>query len=386
MHFIPNDDELAIQNAARLFAQRELAPYAAECDEKARLRDGIVQRLAEQGFLGIAVDESLGGVGASTVAYVLAMIEIAKGCASTAVLMSVTNMVNEIIAHFGTDAQKKKYCTQLSSGAIGPGAFALSEPEAGSDPSAMRTKAEKISGGYRINGQKQWITSGDIAGVLVLWARTSDAGQGSAHKGLSCFLVDGERVRKGDGIRVGRHENKMGLRASSTVSLMIEDLEVPDEALLAEEGKGFAIAMTALDGGRIGIASQAIGIARAAFEVSIAYTKDRHQFGTPISGFQAVQWMLADSRVELDAAELLVYRAAAKKQLTERYTKEASMAKVYSTEAAWRICNRAVQMHGGYGYTREYAVERHFRDVRVSQIYEGTSEIQRTVIARHTLS
>ena len=295
--------------------------------------------------------------------------------------MAVNNMVGEVIAHFGDDAQKRRYCPQLASAFGGQGkvgAFALSEPDAGSDPGAMQTSAAKDGGDYVLRGPKQWITSGAHAGVFVVWARTGEKGT----RGLSAFLVDGGSP----GLKVGKHEDKLGIRGSNTVPLEFDDVRVPASALLGSLGSGFKIAMMALDGGRVGIASQAIGIARAALDESVQYAKERRQFGQPIADFQAIQWKLANMRTELDAATLLALRAASLKGRGLPFSREASMAKLFASEAAWRITNEALQIHGGYGYVREFPAERHLRDVRVTQIYEGTSEIQRLVIARSVLS
>lgn len=377
MDFEPDDTQRAVQDTARAFSERVLKPRAAEFEKNQRMDPAVLREMASLGLMGVNISHELGGAGAGVVAYSLAMREIARGCASTAVTMAVTNMVGEVIAKFGTDAQREKYCTRLTSGEYLAGAFALSEPEAGSDPGAMRTTATREGDRWVIRGAKQWITSGDIAGVMVVWARTG--GPGTA--GLSAFLVEAGTP----GLKVGRHEDKMGLRGSTTVPLVFDECAVPLDALLAGEGGGFRIAMMALDGGRIGIASQAIGIASAALDEATAYAKDRRQFGKPIADFQAVQWMLADSRTELDAARLLASRAAKLKEDGVAFSREAAMAKVYASEAAVRITNRAVQVHGGYGYTREFAAERHLRDARVTMIYEGTSEVQRIVIARATL-
>jgi alkylation response protein AidB-like acyl-CoA dehydrogenase len=316
------------------------------------------------------------------VAYALAMMEIARGCASTAVTMAVTNMVGEVIARFGSDAQKQQHVTQLTSGAYVAGAFALSEPGAGSDPAGMTTQAIKDGDGWVLNGHKQWITSGSEAGVMVVWARTDSPTERIGHRGISCFLVE----RGAPGLKIGKKEDKLGLRASETVALSFEDCRLGGDALLGELGQGFKIAMMALDGGRIGIASQAIGIASAAQEEAVAYAKERKQFDKPIADFQAIQWMIADSATELDAARLLTLRAAAMKSRGDAaFSREAAIAKLFASETGWRVCDRALQIHGGYGYVRDFAVERHLRDVRVTRIYEGTSEIQRTVIARTLL-
>jgi alkylation response protein AidB-like acyl-CoA dehydrogenase len=296
--------------------------------------------------------------------------------------MAVTNMVGEVIAYFGTDAQRARYNPRLCSGELRAGAFALSEPEAGSDPGAMRTTASKDGDDWILDGSKQWITSGDFAGVFVVWARTGEPGAaGSGTRGISAFLVD----RDTPGLTVGRHEDKMGLRGSSTTGLHFEGCRLPGSALLGELHGGFKIAMMALDGGRIGIASQAIGIAEAALAAAVSYSKERKTFGQSIADYQAIQWMIADGRTELDAAVLLALRAAWLKERGGRFSREAAMAKVYASEAAWRICDNAVQIHGGYGYTKDYDVERHLRDVRVTRIYEGTSEIQRVVISRDVM-
>jgi alkylation response protein AidB-like acyl-CoA dehydrogenase len=372
-----NDVQRAVQDAARTYAQKRLAPAAAESERLQRFPAEFLREMAELGLMGVNIPASLGGAEAGVVSYSLAMQEIAAACASTAVTMAVTNMVAEVINAFGNDEQRNRHIPKITSGEYMAGAFALSEPGAGSDPGGMRTTATRVDGGWKIDGEKQWITSGAHAGVMVVWARTS----GTGTKGISCFLVEKDTP----GLRPGKHEDKMGLRASSTVPLTFDSCIVPESALLAEEGMGFKIAMMALDGGRIGIASQACGIARAAHEASIAYAKDRKAWDKPIGDYQGIQWMLADDRVQLDAARLLALRAAWLKENARPFSREAAMAKVYASEAANRVCNHAVQIHGGYGYTREFPVERYLRDVRVTMIYEGTSEIQRTVIARAVL-
>ena len=378
MELALTEEQRLVQQAARGFAEKRIAPRAAEIERAERIPDDVLDGLAELGLFGVNVAPELGGAGAGVVAYSLAMREIAKACASTAVTMAVTNMVGEVIAKFGSDAQRARYNPRLCDGSLRAGAFALSEPEAGSDPGAMRCTARRDGDGWVIDGAKQWITSGDFAGVFVVWARTSDDGA----KGISAFLVDAGT----EGLGVGRHEDKMGLRGSSTTALHFERCRVGGDALLGELGGGFRIAMMALDGGRIGIASQAIGIGEAALAAAIAYAKERKTFGHPIADHQAIQWMIADSRMELDAATLLTERAAwMKEQGRARFSREAAMAKAYASEAAWRVCDRALQIHGGYGYTKELPVERYLRDVRVTRIYEGTSEIQRVVISRDLL-
>ncbi len=377
MQFEFNETQILVQRTARDFATREILPQAATLDREGRFPLELVAGLAKLGLLGVNVKPEYGGAGAGSLAYSLAMIEIARACASTAVTMAVTNMVAEVIQHFGTEAQRLEHVVKITSGEHVTGAFALSEPGAGSDPGAMTTSARETSDGWVLNGQKQWITNGGYAGVMVVWARTGGPGT----KGISCFLVE----KGAKGLSIGREEDKLGLRASNTVPLTFDNLELPKSALLGELGGGFKIAMMALDGGRIGIGSQSVGIATAALDASVRYAKDRVQFGKPIADFQAIQWMLADSRTELDAASLLCWRAATLKEAGEPFSQEASMAKVFASEAANRICNRAVQVHGGYGYIREFPAERYLRDVRVTTIYEGTSQIQRVVIARELL-
>ncbi len=371
------ETQALVQKSARDFATRVIAPAAHDIDEHERFPKEILKGLAELGLMAVNVPEELGGAGAGVVSYALAMQEIARACASTAVTMAVTNMVGEVIARFGTDDQKRRHCPKLASGEYVAGSFALSEPEAGSDPGGMRTTARRDGDHWVLDGSKQWITSGAHAGVMVVWARTGGAGT----KGISCFLVEGGTP----GLRVGKPEDKMGLRGSNTVPLQFDACRVPASALLGEEGSGFRVAMMALDGGRIGISSQAIGIARAALDESVQYAKDRRAFDKPIADFQAIQWKLADMKTELDAAHLLSMRAASMKERGVPFSREASMAKLFASEAAIRICNEAVQIHGGYGYIREFPAERHLRDVRVTTIYEGTSEVQRIVIARSTL-
>jgi alkylation response protein AidB-like acyl-CoA dehydrogenase len=367
-----------IVRTARDYVERAVRPVAAELDREERFPKEILKELADLGLMGVNIPAALGGAEAGVVAYSLAMMEVARGCASTAVTMSVTNMVAEVIATFGTPEQRETYVPRLTSGEYVAGAFALSEPEAGSDPGSMRTTAERTEQGWVLRGQKQWITSGSYAGVFVVWARTGGAGT----KGLSAFLVEGGTP----GLKPGKHEDKLGLRASNTVPLTFDDCLIPASALLGVENQGFKIGMMALDGGRIGIASQAVGIATASLEEAAEYARERKQFGRPIGDYQAIQWMIADSKTELEAARLLTLRAASMKEAGVAFSREAAMAKLFASEAAGRICDRGVQIHGGYGYVRDFPAERHLRDVRVTRIYEGTSEIQRTVIARSSLA
>jgi len=382
MDFELNETQALVRRTAREFTEQRIVPVAAELDEASRFPSEILRGLAELGMMGVNLPADLGGAEAGVVSYSLAMQEVARGCASTAVTMAVTNMVGEVIAKFGSKPQRERHCPKLASGDYEAGAFALSEPGAGSDPAGMQTQATKTDDGWVLSGQKQWITSGSHAGVMVVWARTDTPDERIGHKGISCFLVE----QGAEGLEIGKKENKLGLRASETVPLTFNEVRVGDDALLGELGQGFKIAMMALDGGRIGIASQAIGIGTAALEAAIGYSKDRKQFKRPIADFQAIQWMIADSQTELEAARLLALRAAFLKESgAKSFSRQAAHAKVFASEAAWRVCDRALQIHGGYGYVREFPVERHLRDVRVTRIYEGTSEIQRTVIARSLL-
>jgi alkylation response protein AidB-like acyl-CoA dehydrogenase len=378
MDFAFTEEQQAVQRVAREFAEKKLRPRAAERDKTGAFPEAELRELAGLGLLGVAVPEALGGAGMGAVAYSLAMQELARGDASVSVAVSVTNMVAELIAKIGTDAQKAAHVARLVSGQAVCGAFALSEPQAGSDPSGMRTTAVKSGDTWRLSGSKQWITSGDRAGVLVVWA-VSDAGAG--HRGITAFLVRGGAP----GLSVSRLEEKMGLHGSTTASLVLDGVECSDADVLGGVGGGFRLAMMALDGGRIGIASQAIGIARGALEAAIQYAKDREQFGVPIIQHQAIGNMLADAATWLEAATLMTLRAAHAKEAGRPFGREASMAKLFATEHASKICDIAIQVHGGYGYTHDFPVERAWRDARVTRIYEGTSEIQRIVIARHLL-
>lgn len=377
MEFELSEEEKLIQQTARDYATRELEPGAAEREAQGSFPSDKLAQMAGLGLMGVNVPEEWGGVEAGVVAYALAMMEIARACASTAVTMAVTNMVGEVICKFGNREQIGRHVPKLTSGEYVAGAFALSEPHCGSDATALKTSARRTADGWILNGTKQFITSGAHAGVIVCWARTGEPGA----RGISAFLVE----RDTPGLSCGPEEKKMGLMASNTVSLIFEDARLPPEALLGEENHGFPIAMLALDGGRIGVASQAVGIGRAALDQAVLYAGDRQAFGKPLAGHQAIQWMIADSATELDAARLLVLRAADLKNRQKPFTREASMAKLFATEAANRICARSFQIHGGYGYLKDYPIERLVRDSRVTTIYEGTSEIQRLVIARSIL-
>ncbi|MGZ3427886.1 MAG: acyl-CoA dehydrogenase family protein [Polyangia bacterium] len=373
-----SDEQRLVRDTAREFAERELAPKAAARDRSGAFPVEELRALAKLGLLGVNLPEALGGAQAGVVAYSLAMTEIARADASVSVAMAVTNMVGEVIVKFGTDEQQRAWVPKLTSGEALVGAFGLSEPQAGSDPAAMSTTAKRTQKGWQLDGAKQWITSGDRAGVFIVWAKT-DPTAGS--KGISAFVVAGGTP----GLSAGKHEDKMGLRGSSTVPLLFDGCELPEDALLGKVGGGLSVALAALDGGRIGIASQALGIGTAALEAALAYVKQRVQFGKPIAEFQAVQFRLADVATELEAARLLTMRAAWLKEHGRAFSREASMAKLYASEAAWRACDAAIQLHGGYGYTRDFPVERYARDCRVTRIYEGTSEVQRIVIARSLL-
>ncbi|QQR41312.1 acyl-CoA dehydrogenase family protein [Myxococcus xanthus] len=370
------ETQTLIRDTARKFARERVAPLARTLDREERFPTDLFRQLGEMGLLGVNLPARYGGSEAGVVAYALAMMEMAAADASTSVAMAVTNMCGELINAFGTDAQREKYVTRLASGEAIAGSFALSEPHAGSDPGALRTTAVRRGDVWVLNGSKQWITSGAYAGVMVVWARTSPAG----NKGLSCFIVEGGTK----GLIIGKHEDKMGLRSSNTVSLTFEDCEVPAENLLGAEGQGFKLAMVALDGGRIGIAAQACGVGRAALEATVAYVKDRQAFGQPIGEFQGPRFMLADMQTQLEAAELLTLRAASMKEKGQPFSREASMAKLFASEMSNKVADKAVQLHGGYGYIDEFPVERFFRDARVQTIYEGTSEVQRMVIARES--
>jgi alkylation response protein AidB-like acyl-CoA dehydrogenase len=378
MDLEPSDVERAVQETARRFAREAVAPAAAANDRARRFPADLVRGLGQLGLLAVNVPAAFGGSEAGPVAYALALAEIAAADCSVAVTMAVTNMVGEIIARFGTEAQKARCLPRLASGEWLAGAFALSEPHAGSDAAAMATRAVRKESGWVLDGAKQWITSGDVAGVLVVWAKTDPA---AGTSGVTAFLVE----QGTPGLSVGRHEDKVGLRASSTVPLSFDGCEVPDEARLGGVGQGFRIALSALDGGRIGIGAQAVGTMQAALDLSARYAKERKAFGVPIAHHQAIAFMLADMATDLAASRLLVLRAAWLKGAGQRFTREASQAKLFASEAAQRVVSKAVQIHGGYGYTEEFPVAKLFRDARVQTIYEGTSEIQRIVIARELL-
>jgi alkylation response protein AidB-like acyl-CoA dehydrogenase len=372
------DDQRLIVDMVHSFAEKELKPRAAELDRTGEFPLATMQRLADLGLMGMNVPAAYGGSEAGPVALSLALTEAARGCASTAVTMSVTNMVGEAIVKFGVEEQKRRLLPRLNSGPFPIGSFALTESSSGSDAASLKTRAVLQGDEWVVNGSKIFISHGAYASVMVVWVRTGDA---PGADGISALLVE----RDTPGLIIGKHEDKMGLRGSNTVSLAFEDCRVPRANLLGRPGEGFKIAMMALDGGRIGIGSQAIGIGRAALEAAVDYAKVREQFGQPIGRLGAIQDKIADMATQLEAARALTLRAAWLKETGQRFGREASMAKLYASEALQRIVKEAVQIHGGYGYVKDYVVERLFRDARVATIYEGTSEIQRLVIARELL-
>lgn len=369
-----DEEKKLLMESVEAFAKTVIAPQAKHLDETGEFPKDIVKQLGEMGLMGMMVEERFGGSGMSAVSYAMALETIASACASTAVIMSVNNsLVCEPIRKYGNDAQKTKFLTPLAKGEK-LGCFALSEPGHGSDPAGLKCQAKKVDGGYVINGSKNWITNGREADYCLVFA-TIDAKL--RHKGICAFIVD----TKSKGFKVSKLEDKLGICASSTAALFFDDVFVPQECLLGEEAKGFGIAMWTLDGGRIGIASQALGIGLCALEASKKFSSEREQFGAPISKLQAIQFHIADMATKLQAARMLTWDAAQRKDLGQEYSKAAAMAKLYASEAAMWIATKAIQVHGGYGYTKEYVVERNFRDAKITEIYEGTSEIQRIVIA-----
>ncbi|HEY8429953.1 MAG TPA: acyl-CoA dehydrogenase [Sandaracinaceae bacterium] len=378
MNFELTEEQKLIQQMARDFAEREVAPKARELDREGRWPSELVARMGELGLLGVAVPTEYGGAGADNVSYALAMEEIARACASTAVIMSVNNsLVCDPLLKFGTEEQKKRWLEPLASGRM-LGCFGLTEPASGSDAGNMATFAEEDGNHWILNGSKNWITNGPHADLILVFAAHE---RGAGHKGTTAFVVE-----KGTpGFNPQPRDHKLGIHAAHSCTVFFENCRIPKANQLGEKGMGFKIAMATLDGGRIGIAAQAIGIARAALEEAIAYAKERKAFGEPIANKQAIQFMIADMALELDAARLLTLRAAYLKDKGVRHSKESSMAKLFASEAATRITHKNIQIHGGYGYSVEYDAERHYRDARITEIYEGTSEIQRIVIASNAL-
>ncbi|KAB2906878.1 MAG: acyl-CoA dehydrogenase [Kofleriaceae bacterium] len=374
MQFTLTEEQLAVQKTARDFAQGEVLPKAAEIDREHRHPAELVARMAELGFLGIAIPEPWGGSGMDHVSYILAMEEISRACASTGVIMSVNNsLVCDPINRFGTDAQKQRWLVPLASGKK-LGCFALSEPEAGSDSAAQRTTAVKDGDAWVLSGVKNWITNGPVADVAVLFAMTD---RSLGNKGITAFIVPMDTK----GVRCGPPDDKLGIRGSKSCQIFLDDVRLPADHLLGEAGSGFKVAMSTLDGGRIGIAAQAVGIARAALEDALAYAQTRKTFGKPIAQHQAIQFKLADMATEIEAARLLTLRAAWLKDHKQPFNKEAAMAKLFASDVANKAAREAIQIFGGNGYVTEFPVERHFRDAKITEIYEGTSEIQRLVIA-----
>ncbi|UCF79763.1 MAG: acyl-CoA dehydrogenase [Candidatus Eiseniibacteriota bacterium] len=378
MQFALTQEQKMIQEAARDFAQKEIAPVAADLDKEEKFPTQIVKQLGQLGLMGMTVPTEYGGGGMDNISYVLALEEIARACASTAIIMSVHNsLVTYPVYEFGSDEIKKKYLPALAKGEK-LGAFSLTEPNAGSDAGNQQTTAVEDGDHYVINGTKIFVTTGDVADYVLLFASTDKS---LGPKGITAFLVE----KDWEGFKVGSIEHKLGIRASSTCELVLSDMRVPKANVLGAVGQGFKIALRALDGGRIGVAAQAVGIAQAAFETAVRYSKQREQFGKPISVLQAIQWMIADMAVNIQAARLLLWEAAYAKDTKKFFSKEAAMAKLFASEVASKCASEAIQIHGGYGYSREYSVERNYRDARITQIYEGTSEVQKLVIAATVL-
>ncbi|MBU1896940.1 acyl-CoA dehydrogenase family protein [Myxococcota bacterium] len=381
MDFKLTEEQQMIRDMARSFAEKDVAPYAAEWDEKAEFPTAAVKKMGELGLMGVAVPEAWGGSGMDQISYVIAMEEISAACASTGVIMSVNNsLACDPLLRFGTDAQKARWLKPMASGKI-LGSFALSEPASGSDAGAAEMTAQLSEDGryYLVNGTKNFITNGPSADMTIIFAHTDRA---KGHKSLIALIADIPTP----GLTVGPKENKLGIKAAWCSQLIFEDCKIPVENQLGGMGEGFKVAMSTLDGGRIGIAAQALGIARAAFEAAGRYSLERQAFGKPIAHLQAIQFKLADMATRIDAARLLTLRAASLKDKGNvRYTKAAAMAKLYASETAMWVATQAVQVFGGYGYLHDYPVQRHFRDAKITEIYEGTSEIQRLVIAAATL-
>ncbi len=379
-----NEEQEMIRQAARDFAQNEIAPIAPEFDESGEFPLDTIKKMGQLGFMGIEVPEEYGGAGMDTVSYVLAMEEIAKADVSHSTIMSVNNSLYcHGLMKFGTEEQKQKYLVPVASGEK-IGAYSLTEPMSGSDAGTMKSRAILSSDGthYVINGTKSWVTSGPVADFIVLFTMTDPE---QKHKGITAFMIDTTQP----GFVRGKKEPKLGIRASATSEIYFEDYKAPLDDVLGEVGRGFNIAMTVLDAGRIGIASQALGVAEAAYEASVRYAQERQAFGQPIGAFQMTQQKIADMKTRIEASRLLIYNAALAKMRSvetgERYTTEASMAKLYASETAMFVTHAAVQIHGGMGYSKEMPIERYFRDAKITEIYEGTSEIQRMVIARNEL-
>jgi alkylation response protein AidB-like acyl-CoA dehydrogenase len=379
MDFELSEEQKMVIEEAKKFAEKKLAPAAAEFDEKQEVNLAALKELGELGYLGMTVPEEYGGAALGTVPYVGAMIEFSKADAGTAVGLSVQNsLVNDPLVLFGTEEQKKKFLPKLASGEW-LGCFSLTEAGAGSDPGSVRATAVRDGDHFILNGTKNFTTNGSFADVIIGFFST-DREKGS--KGISAFLIHKDTP----GFAVGKHENKLGIRSSSTTEMVFTDCRIPAGNLLGQENKGLNVALATLDGGRLGIAAQAVGIAEAALDESVRYSKERTQFGKTLSEFQGLQFMLADMAVDVEVAKTMLYRVAWMKEAKKRYTKEAAIAKLFASEMSHRVCHKALQIHGGYGFMKEYKVERLYRDQRITEIYEGTSEIHRLVIARSLLS
>jgi len=367
-----------VQRTARAFATEKLLPIAHDIDEQGKVPAAILAEMAALGFMGVYVPEDLGGAGADAVSYILASEEINRACASTGVIMQSHNsLACDPILHWGTQAQKERWLRPLAQGKK-LGCYALSEPASGSDAAGLQMTAKRDGSGWLLNGTKNFITNGVSADVVVTFAQTEP---GSRHKGIAAFVVD----KPTKGLTVGRVEQKLGIKGSDTAQLVFEDVHVGDDQRLGEVGQGFKIALSALDGGRIGIAAQAVGIGRACLEDSLAYAKERQAFGKPIAELQAIQWMLADMATEVDAARLLAWRAATLKDRGEPYVAEAAIAKLFASDVAMKSARNCVQIFGGYGYLKDFPAERHYRDAKITEIYEGTSEIMKLIIAEDML-
>ena len=378
MNFEITEEHKLIQKTARDFAINELQPEVLKRDEEKTWPKEAVSKMSDLGFLGIMVDPKYGGGGMDTIAYTIAMEEIARVDPAASVIMSVNNsLVCSLLSYFGNDFQKEKYLTRLAKGEL-LGAFSLSEPQSGSDASNMLTYAKKEGSSYILNGTKNWVTNGKNSDIVIVAALTE---KGVGHKGISCFIVE----KSYKGFESGKPEKKLGIRSSDTTELYFENVVIPEENLIGDEGDGFKICLETLDGGRIGIASQALGISQASLDASIKYSKEREQFGRPISSFQSIQFKMADMSISIDAARFLTRKAAWLKDNHQPYGISAAKAKLYASEVAMKSSTECVQIHGGYGYIRETGVERFMRDAKITQIYEGTSEIQRLVIARDLL-
>ena len=379
MPYMLTEEQKMMRDTVRRLCQNEIAPRAAEIDRTHAFPWENLRRLAELGLMGVPIPEEWGGAGCDFLSYIITVEEVSRACASTGVILAVhTSLGCFSLLNFGTGEQKKRYLTRLASGQW-LGAYALTEANAGSNPANLSTSARLEGDHYVVNGSKLFITSGGQADLYVTFVRTAPGSRG--HRGISCLLIEKETP----GFTTGRVEEKMGIHASATAELIFENARVPRANLLGEEGKGFKVAMALLDGGRVGIGAQGVGIAQAALDAAVDFARQRVQFDRPIAEFQAIQFMLADLATRVEAARLLVYRAARLRDMGLPYSKEASMAKMYATDTAMQVTTDAVQIHGGYGYCKEYPVERYMRDAKITQIYEGTNQIQRMVIARHIL-